>query len=302
MIYTVTLNPAVDCAMNVSDYCSGRVNRADSEALTAGGKGINMSVILHRLGAETMALGFCGGDTGKLLCRLMDKMGCPHRMTELEGRLTRINVKIHAENEETEINGKGPAIDDTELEEFIKGLTDDVKDGDTLILAGSIPTSVPPTVYADIMSRFEGRAVRLVADTSGKPLEELLEMKPFLIKPNNFELGELCGCEINTRAQALEGAKKLQAMGARNILVSLAGDGAVLLCEDGAEYEAEAPKGQVKNSVGAGDSMLAGFLAGLEKYGSFEAALRLGIASGSATAFSEGLAQREEIEKLYKEI
>lgn len=302
MIYTVTLNPAVDCAMEVSDYCSGRVNRADSETLTAGGKGINMSIILSRLGIETKALGFCGGDTGNLLCRLLDRSGCPHSMTELEGQLTRINVKLHAGSEETEINGRGPDISPEALADFVKMLENTVADGDTLILAGSVPASVPSSIYADIMRRFSDRPVRIIADTSGKLLVELLEMKPFLIKPNNFELGEICGCDINTRAEAFDSAEKLREMGAQNVLVSLAGEGAVLLCSDGRRFETEAPKGKVKNSVGAGDSMVAGFLAGLEVCGDYETALALGTASGSATAFSDCLAKKEEIMEIFDKI
>ena len=300
MIYTVTLNPAVDCTVEVTDYCAGRVNRAEKEVLTAGGKGINMSVILSRLGIETTALGFCGGDTGNLLCRLLDRMNCPHELTELDGQLTRINVKLHTDGVETEINGKGPDISAKELESFAAKLEKTVKNGDTLILAGSVPASVPDSIYADIMRLFSGRDVRIIADTSGILLAELLEMRPFLIKPNNFELGELCGCEIKTRAEALDGAETLQKRGAQNVLVSLAGEGAVLLCSDGRRFEIDAPKGTVRNSVGAGDSMVAGFLAGLELFGDFERALALGTASGSATAFSDFLAERDEIEEIFQ--
>lgn len=303
MIYTITLNPAVDCAMTVADYAEGRVNRAESEVLSAGGKGINMSVILNRLGTETMALGFCGGDTGQLLCRLLDKAQCPHSMTELEGKLTRINMKLYAQGTETEINGKGPDISEQELEAFIKMLENTVKGGDTLILAGSIPSSVSATVYSDIADRFADKNVRIIADTSGKPLENILAKKPFLVKPNNFELGEICRREISTREQALSGAQMLREMGAQNVLVSLAGEGAVLVCSDGRQYEIDAPKGEVKNSVGAGDSMLAGFLAGLELWeGDYEKALMLGTAAGSATAFSESLAEKEEILALFDKL
>lgn len=302
MIYTVTLNPAVDCAVRVSNYCEGRVNRADSEVLTAGGKGINMSVILSRLGVPTKALGFCGGDTGQLLCRLLDKIGCPHEMTELKGRLTRINIKLNTGKTETEINGKGPDIGEAELERFISELTERAGDGDTLILAGSVPSSVKSSVYADIMRRFSGRNVRIVADASGELLKELLKMKPFLVKPNNFELGEICGCTINTRDEAYDGALKLRRMGAQNVLVSLAGEGAVLVTDRGERFDIEAPKGEVRNSVGAGDSMVAGFLAGLELSGDCKTALALGTACGSATAFSDSLAEKEEIARLFERL
>lgn len=303
MIYTITLNPAVDCAMTVSDYAEGRVNRAESQVLSAGGKGINMSVILNRLGIETKALGFCGGDTGQLLCRLLDKAQCPHSMTELDGKLTRINMKLHAQGEETEVNGKGPDISERELEKFTTELIATVKDGDTVILAGSIPSSVPDTVYSDIAELFAKKNVRIIADTSGKPLENILAKKPFLVKPNNFELAEICQREITTREQALSGAQILREMGAQNVLVSLAGEGAVLLCSDGRQYEIDAPKGEVKNSVGAGDSMLAGFLAGLELWhDDCKKALILATACGSATAFSESLAEKEEIMQLYEKL
>lgn len=302
MIYTVTLNPAVDCAMELAQYSAGRVNRAQEQNLTAGGKGINMSIVLSRLGVETLALGFSAGDTGKLLCRLLDKAGCPHCMTELDGQLTRINMKLRCGDEETEVNGKGPDIGKNELESFVDALEDTIRDSDTLILAGSVPASVPSSIYADIMQRFSGRDVRLIADASGALLAELLEMKPFLVKPNNYELGELCGCEINTREEALEGAESLQQRGARNVLVSLADKGAVLLWEDGRSWEIDAPKGNARNSVGAGDSMLAGFLAGLEMYGDPEVALALGTASGSATAFSDFLAEKCEIQALFNQL
>ncbi len=302
MIYTVTLNPAVDCAVKVSGYCEGRVNRAESEVLTAGGKGINMSVILSRLGVETKALGFCGGDTGHLLCRLLDRMECPHEMTCLNGQLTRINMKLSADGVETEINGKGPEIGADELERFVSELTERVEDGDTLILAGSVPASVPDSIYADIMKRFSGRNVRIIADTSGKLLTDLLELKPFLIKPNNFELGEICGRDVNTRDEAYECALSLCERGARNVLVSLAGEGAVLVTEDGERLDMEAPKGTVRNSVGAGDSMVAGFLAGLELFGDFESALALGTACGSSTAFSDSLAEKNQIIKLFEQL
>lgn len=302
MIITVTLNPAVDCSMGVSDYRENSVNRADFQNLTAGGKGINISVILNRLGVETKALGFCGGETGKLFCSLLDAMECPHSMTWLENQLTRINVKLHCGTSETEINGRGADISPDVLKKFIQKLEDTLSDGDTLVLAGSIPASVPPDIYARIMERFSGRDIRIAADSSGKPLLELLPYRPFLVKPNNFELGEILGRKITTPDEAISGAYELQTLGARTVLVSLAEKGSVLLTEDGREYRISAPEGTVKNSVGAGDSMLAGFLAGLEKTGDYNYALRLGTASGSATAFSDGLAEKYEIDELFARI
>lgn len=302
MIYTVTLNPAVDCTVAVSGMNIGAVNRADRQVLMAGGKGINMSVILHRLGVPTMALGFTGGETGRLFRSLLDKSGCPYDFTDLEGQNTRVNVKLKNGGEETEINGRGPEISSEDMSGFMKKLGDTLNDGDILILAGSIPASVNDTVYADIMAMFADRDIRIAADTSGKALTSLLSHRPFLIKPNGHELGEIIGSVVVTHEDAFIGAKALQQMGARNVMVSLAGDGAVLLAEGGRRYECRAPKGTVVNSVGAGDSMLAGFLAGLEKYGDIEKSLVLGTASGSSTAFSEGLAEAEQILAMYEQL
>ena len=302
MILTVTLNPAVDCLMGVSDYHENAVNRADYQQLTAGGKGINISVILHRLGIETKAFGFCGGETGKLLCSLLDGMECPHSMTWLENQLTRINVKLRCDGNETEINGKGAEIAPDILENFIEKIENELNDRDILVLAGSIPSSVPSDIYARIMKRLYGKNIRIAVDSSGKPLAEILPLKPFLIKPNNFELGEILNRDISTREEAFGGASELQKLGAGTVLVSLAEKGAVLLTENGEKYEVSAPHGKVKNSVGAGDSMLAGFLAGLEMTGDYYTALMLGTASGSATAFAGGLAEKHEINELFRKI
>jgi len=302
MIITVTLNPAIDCAMRVTNYRENSVNRADYQNLTAGGKGINISVILNRLGVETNALGFCGGETGKLFCSLLDTMECPHDMTYLENQSTRINVKLRCSESETEINGKGAYISPDVLECFIQKLENTLGDGDVLVLAGSIPESVPADIYAIIMQRLSGRDIRICADSSGNPLLELLPFRPFLVKPNNFELGEILDRKINTPDEALAGAHEIQKLGARTVLVSLAEKGAVLLTENGDEYRISAPSGTVKNSVGAGDSMLAGFLAGLEKTHDYRYALILGTASGSATAFSDGLAEKHEISQLFEKI
>lgn len=302
MIYTVTLNPAIDCAMSVGEYRTGAVNRADTQALTAGGKGINMSVILSRLGVPTVALGFIGGVTGKMFLDLLEGEHCPHEMTEVEGQLTRINFKLHSSSDETEINGKGPEVPTEVLSEFVDGLCGRLESGDTLILAGSIPASVPDSIYADIMKRLSGIGVSIAADTSGSALVELIKLHPFLIKPNNIELGEILGRSISTRAEAFAGALELQKMGAQNVLVSLASEGAVLLAADGKRFESGAPHGKAVNSVGAGDSMLAGYLAGLELYGDNGRALMLGTAAGSSTAFSSGLASRDEILAMFSRL
>lgn len=303
MIYTVTLNPAVDCEMTVADFCSGKVNRAKSEKLSPGGKGINVSIILNRLGIATKALGICGGETGALLCKLLERSGFPYEMSTFGAdKLTRINVKLHAKGVETEINGKGPDITSSELGNFLVSLKYLVADGDTLLLAGSVPDSAPSDAYAQTAERFKGRNVRIAADTSGQALIDLLPMHPFIVKPNNFELGEVLDRSINTHAEALEGAARLQEMGARNVLVSLGGSGAVFLSENGEKLAIEAPQGKVRNTVGAGDSLLAGFLAGLERYGDYKSALALGTAAGSATAFSDTLAERRSITRLYNKI
>lgn len=302
MIYTVTLNPAVDCTVSVSALNVGEINRAERQVLMAGGKGINMSVILHGLGIPTKALGFTGGETGRLLCGLLDKSGCPYAMTDLEGQQTRVNVKLRNGDIETEINGRGPDISPGEIRAFMKMLDDTLSEKDTLILAGSIPASVSDTVYADIMDMLSDRDIRIAADTSGKALSALLPYRPFLIKPNGHELGEIIGVSVETHEEAFRGAEELQRMGARNIIVSLAGEGAVFLSEDGSRSECGAPKGRVVNSVGAGDSMLAGFLAGLEMFGDTERALALGTAAGSSTAFSEGLADAGQILAMYERL
>lgn len=302
MIITITLNPAIDCAMGVTGYTENAVNRADFQHLTAGGKGINISIILQRLGAETSALSFCGGETGRLLCSLLDRINLPYSMVWLENQLTRINVKLKHGGCETEINGKGTEIPPEILEKFISGIEENINDDDILVLAGSVPPSVPSDTYARIMKRLSRRNIRIVVDTSGKPLLEILPYRPFLIKPNNHELGEILGREIRTPGEALDGARELQPLGAGNIIVSLAEKGSVMLTADGTEYRINAPSGTVKNSVGAGDSMLAGFLAGLEKTGDFNYALALGTACGSATAFSGGLAEKDEIRRIFSEI
>ncbi len=302
MIYTLTLNPAIDYTMTVNDYCEGRVNRSDRNFLSAGGKGINAAVILSRLGISAKALGFCGGETGELLCSLMDGLGCVYSMTRLEGQLTRINVKLRCGDCETEINGRGADISPAVLEDFLADLEKTLVPGDTLVLAGSVPPSLPDTVYGDITRRSNALGVRIAADCDRSAFVKLIPHHPFLVKPNDHELSQAVGMDIDSHEDALLGAEKLQQMGAENVLVSLAGKGAVLLTSTGEHFITAAPVGSVVNSVGAGDSMLAGFLAGLEIFGDYETALFLGTASGSATAFSERLAERGEILRIFDEL
>lgn len=298
MIYTVTLNPAVDYSVGVEDYRKGAVNRTSFENITAGGKGINVSVILTSLGIENTALGFCGGFTGKMFLQMLEDMNINGDFIYLPESATRINIKLNDGKSITEINGRGCDIDSESLNELYSKL-ENMKNGDFLILAGSIPKSLPSDIYVQIAEKTIKNNVKTIIDASGELLMKSLNLHPFLIKPNNFELGEIFGTEISTRDDAIEYAKKLQKKGALNVLVSLAGEGAVLVCEDGKVFSSPAPKGILKNSVGAGDSMVAGFIYGYIESCDFEKAFKYGISAGSATAFSESLASKEEIMNIF---
>ena len=299
MIYTVTFNPAIDYVVKTEKIALGSVNRAASEQIYYGGKGINVSAVLAELGIRSKALGFTAGFTGEAIERGVEAMGIDVDFVRLKEGTSRINVKIRAE-EETELNGQGPHIDDEALSQLFKKL-DRLKDGDTLILAGSIPNSLPSNVYERILEMLSDRDIRTVVDASGELLVNVLKYKPFLIKPNDHELGEIFGVNISTYDGVVEYAVKLQAMGARNVLVSMAGSGAILLCENGRLIKCGVCMGTVKNSVGAGDSMLAGFVAGSAE-NDLDYALKLGTACGGATAFSEGLAKKELIFELLKQL
>lgn len=297
MIYTVTLNPAVDYIVHLDAFAGGTINRSLSESIQFGGKGINVSTVLTSLGIRNTALGFVAGFTGRALDEGLRQMGVDTRFIVLPSGMTRINVKIKAQ-QESEINGNGPRIDLNSLDRFYYLLSSLVP-GDYLILAGSIPPSLPQTIYRSILERLSGRNIRVMLDTEGEALLCALPYRPFLIKPNRTELMALTGRPCSTDADVQRGAAYLQRLGAQNVLVSLAGDGAVLLDETGEFHRMRAPFGTVRNSVGAGDSMLAGFLAGLLQNGTYSTALRLGIAAGSATAFSEKLADRASIIRLF---
>ena len=286
MIYTVTFNPCLDYIVGVEDFQLGMTNRTCSEQMFAGGKGINVSIVLKNLGIESTALGFIAGFTGEEIRRKVEKMGITSEFIQLENGFSRIN-------------GTGPSIGSEELERLLKKL-DTLKKGDVLILAGSIPASLPDSIYSDIMERLEEKEVMIVVDATKDLLVNVLKYHPFLIKPNNHELGDIFGVEIRERDQVAPYAKKLQEMGARNVLVSMAGKGAVLLAEDGSVYESPAPKGKLINAVGAGDSMVAGFTAGYMQKGSYEHAFKMGVSTGSASAFSENFATKEEVEAIYK--
>lgn len=298
MIYTVTLNPSLDYIVSVKDFVPGRVNRTEKEVIFPGGKGINVSIVLHNLGMTSSALGFIAGFTGEEIKKQVQTFHVAEKFIPVEEGMSRINVKLRS-NEESEINGKGPNIQSADIELLMHQI-DALQDGDVLVLAGSIPDMMPETMYRDIMERLSGKKVMVVVDATRDLLVNVLEYHPFLIKPNNFELGEIFGVELKSKEEVITYAKKLQEKGARNVLVSMAGDGAVMVAEDGTTYESNAPKGQVVNSVGAGDSMVAGFLYGYLTWHSYEKAFYYGLCTGSASAFSENLATKTEVEQLLK--
>ncbi len=296
MIYTVTLNPSLDYFLTVDRLELGKTNRAQSELILPGGKGLNVSIVLKNLGVHNTALGFVAGFAGEEIVRRIEEMGICADLISLEEGNSRINVKIK-NIEGTEINGLGPVIPRQKLEclmTMIKGL----EAGDYLVLAGSIPNSVPDSIYKEMIKLVAGKGVEVIVDATGALLRQVLPYKPFLIKPNNHELGELFGVTLEERADVIPYARKLQEAGARNVLVSMAGKGAVLLAEDGQVLEMDAPKGRFVNGVGAGDSMVAGFLTGWLDMKEYRHAFEMGVCAGSASAFSENLATREEVEAL----
>lgn len=297
MIYTVTFNPSLDYIVKVDDLALGAVNRVSSEVIMAGGKGINVSIVLKNLGHESRALGFLAGFTGDEIARQLEERGVACDFIRVKEGMSRINVKI-ASQQETEVNGMGPDIDSSDVEALFDRL-DALVAGDILIISGSVPAALPQDIYERILARLEGRGVDIVVDATRDLLLNVLAYRPFLIKPNNHELGDIFGVELSRREEVVPYAKMLQERGARNVLVSMAGEGAVLVGEDGSVLMSESPRGQVVNSVGAGDSMVAGFVAGyLEGDGSFERAFRMGLCTGSASAFSLELATRDDVEAL----
>lgn len=300
MIYTVTFNPAIDYVVRMDQFILDTVNRTIAEEIYYGGKGINVSTVLKELGQDSVALGFIAGFTGNEIAQGLKEQGIQTDFICLKEGMSRINVKIKAQ-QETEINGQGPHIDASALDTLFKKL-DLLKEGDVLILAGSIPSSMPEDSYEQIMKRLDKKGILTVVDATQNLLVNVLKYHPFLVKPNNHELGEIFHTVLKTSDEIIEAAKKLQQMGARNVLISMAGDGAILVAENGEIHQIGVPKGTVQNSVGAGDSMVAGFMAGYLEKKDYLYALRLGTASGSATAFSKGLAVKEEIERLLQEV
>lgn len=300
MIYTITFNPALDYIINVRDYKEGAVNRTSKEKILPGGKGINVSVVLKNLGVESIALGFVSGFTGEIIRNMLDDSKVKNDFVFLDNGFSRINVKIKAEKE-TEINGMGPGLEEKDLNRLYEKLNV-LSSGDYLVLAGSVPKNVDKDIYCGILKNIEKQNIKVIVDTTGNFLLNTLKYKPFLIKPNNFELEEIFGKTLNNDSEYEACARKLQKRGARNVLVSLGKDGAILLTENGRVLKMKAPYGKVINTTGSGDSMVAGFIAGYIEKEDFEYALKLGIASGSASAFSENLATKEEITEIFKKL
>ena len=299
MIYTVTFNPAIDYIVRMDKFVPGATNRVNYEQVLGGGKGINVSIVLKNLGHDSTALGFISGFTGKEIVRQLHSFGCQSDFIELENAFSRINVKIKTDEQETEVNGQGPDIPQKAIDELFNKL-DKLTAKDTLVLAGSIPKSLPDDIYEKIMERLQNRGIKIVVDATKNLLLNVLKYKPFLIKPNNIELAEMFNVTLNSHEDIVTYAKKLQEMGAENVLISMGKDGAILVANDGTIVHSPVPKGKLVNSIGAGDSMVAGFLTGYIETGKFEDAFYMGVCTGSASAFSENLATRPEVEALLK--
>jgi len=300
MVYTVTFNPSLDYVVTVDDFRLGLTNRTTSEELYPGGKGINVSVMLRNLGIENAAIYYAAGFVGDEITRKIVETGIRAEEIRIPEGCSRINLKLKS-IDGTEINGMGPAIRREHVDALYEKL-DRISSGDTLVLAGSIPGSLPDSMYSDIMARLEGRGVRICVDATRDLLVNVLKYKPFLVKPNNHELGEIFGAELATRESVVPYARKLQEMGAENVIISMAGEGAVFVASDGRTSLREAPKGTLVNGVGAGDSMVAGFVAGYLKTGDLMEAFYRGIAAGSATAFADYLATGDEVEAVYRQV
>lgn len=296
MIFTVTFNPSLDYIVRVDEMRLGTINRTNYEQLLPGGKGINVSIVLGNLGHPSRVLGFSAGVTGVALEKLLADSGVDADLVHVKAGFTRINAKVKAV-EETEINGQGPRIAPEDVDALFSKL-DVLGQDDTLVISGSVPNTLPSDMYEQVMERLAGRGVRIVVDAERDLLTRVLSYRPFLVKPNNHELGDIFGVVLKTRDEVVPYARRMQEMGAQNVLVSMAGEGGVLVAADGQVYQSPAAQGTVVNSVGAGDSCVAGFLAGLMETGSYQTAFRMGLAAGSASAFSDHLATRPEVEDL----
>lgn len=300
MICTVTFNPSLDYIVSVENFQLGLTNRTSSELILPGGKGINVSTVLKNLGIENTALGFTAGFTGDEIVRRLEEMGVDSDFIRIPEGISRINMKLKS-IDGTEINGMGPEISPDKIEELMQRL-DKLSEGDVLFLAGSIPSSMPDDMYERIMARIDGKGVMTVVDATKDLLVNVLKYHPFLIKPNNHELGDIFDVTLKTRSEVASYGRKLQEMGARNVLISMAGEGAVLVAEDGQVFDEPAPKGKLINGVGAGDSMVAGFMAGWMEKQEYEYAFHMGVSAGSASAFSENLATKDEILAVYRQV
>ena len=300
MIYTVTFNPSLDYIVSVDDFKLGLTNRTSSELILPGGKGTNVSTVLKNLGLESTALGFVAGFTGNEIVKRLNDMGIKSDFIYIENGISRINLKLKS-IDGTEINGAGPDISEEKVNE-LRDKLNQLKEGDLVVLSGSLPSCMSANIYRDIMADLKDRGVMIVVDATKDLLLNVLEYHPFLIKPNNHELGEIFDVKLTTREEVIPYGRKLQEKGARNVLVSMAGEGAVLIAEDGQVFDAPAPKGKLINGVGAGDSMVAGFVAGWIEKQDYEYAFHMGVASGSASAFSENLATKEEIINVYNQV
>ncbi len=296
VIYTVTFNPSLDYIVSVKDFRPGMTNRTSSELMLAGGKGINVSIVLGNLGIKSTALGFIAGFTGDEIVRRLHNGGINSEFIKINDGISRINIKLKS-IDGTEINGQGPHIDSSHIEQLMNRLRR-LESGDVLVLAGSIPAGISDNIYKDIMDMLKDKGVQIVVDATSRLLTNVLEYNPFFIKPNQHELGDIFNVTLNTQEEVIPYALELKKMGAVNVCVSMGGKGAILVADDGNVYKAKAPDGILKNSVGAGDSLVAGFLSGWIEKKDYEYAFRKGVATGSASAFSERLATNGEVNGL----
>ena len=296
VIYTVTFNPSLDYIVSVKDFRPGMTNRTSSELMLAGGKGINVSIVLGNLGIKSTALGFIAGFTGDEIVRRLHNGGINSEFIKINDGISRINIKLKS-IDGTEINGQGPHIDSSHIEQLMNRLRR-LESGDVLVLAGSIPAGMSDNIYKDIMDMLKDKGVQIVVDATSRLLTNVLEYNPFFIKPNQHELGDIFNVTLNTQEEVIPYALELKKMGAVNVCVSMGGKGAILVADDGNVYKAKAPDGILKNSVGAGDSLVAGFLSGWIEKKDYEYAFRKGVATGSASAFSERLATNGEVNDL----
>lgn len=300
MIYTITFNPALDYVIETKELKKGEINRSQKEYIMPGGKGINVSIVLKTLGIHSTALGFVAGFIGEEIEKKVKEYGIKTDFIQLKNKNSRINVKITTASEETAINGKGPNMEESDIQALYQKI-EKIKNGDILVLSGSVPKGISEEIYQNICQKVQEKDIKIIVDATGELLVKTLKYHPFLIKPNQEELGEIFNCKISNQEEAVEYAKKLQQMGSKNVLVSMGSQGAILLDENGYTYKRKAFNIEKRrNTVGAGDSMVAGFIAGYQLYNDYEKALKMGMVTATATANSMFLATEEEIERLWK--